>query len=116
MIKKMLMAAALLSVTACSAIQIPPERLERNEAGIRSAEELGAQNVPEAKLHLQMAKDETEQAKKLAQKGDDRAVLVLARAESDSELAMALAREAAVHAEAAKAAEDLKAVRTRGNQ
>ena len=51
----------------------------------------------------------------MAAAGDARAVLMLARAESDAELAMGLAREAAVHASALKATEDLKAVRARGN-
>ncbi|MHB8872898.1 MAG: hypothetical protein ACYC8T_04360, partial [Myxococcaceae bacterium] len=59
-------------------------------------------------------RDQTETAKKMAASGDSRAVLVLARAESDSELALALAREVAVHGEAQEASEDLKAVRARG--
>jgi hypothetical protein len=39
----------------------------------------------------------------------------MARAESDAELALGLAREATVHIEAVRATEDLKAVRARGN-
>jgi hypothetical protein len=41
-------------------------------------------------------------------------LIVLARAESDAELALGLAREVSVHAEAVRANEDLKAVRDRG--
>lgn len=114
MIKKLVMSLAVLAVSGCVAIKIPPESLEHNEASMRSAQEVGAENVPAAKLHLQMAKDQTEAAKKLAAKGDKRAVLLLARAESDAELALGLAREATVHAEAQRAAEDLKAVKARG--
>jgi hypothetical protein len=51
----------------------------------------------------------------MAASGDARAVLVLARAESDAELAMGIAREVSVHASALQATEDLKAVRARGN-
>ena len=104
-----------LALSGCAAIQIPTDRLERNEASIRSAEELGAQNVPAARLQLEMAKDQTIVAKRLAADGDERAVLVLARAEADAELALGLASEVSVHADAVKATEDLKAVRARGN-
>lgn len=113
MLKKLMMSLAVLTVSGCAAIQIPPERLERNEASMRSAQEVGADAVPAAKLHLQMAKDQTEVAKKLAAKGDKRATMVLARAESDAELALVLAREASVHADALRAAEDLNAVKAR---
>ena len=114
MLKKALLSIAVLAVSGCAAIQIPADRLERNQAGIRSAEEVGALNVPDAKLHLQMAKDQTETAKRMAARGDQRAVLVLGRADSDAELALGMAREASVHADALRAAEDLKAVRARG--
>ena len=105
---------AVLGLTGCATVQIPADRLERNEASIRGAEEVGALGVPAARLHLQLAKDQTETAKTMAAKGDPRAVLVLARAESDAELALGLAREQAVHSDALQASEDLKAVRARG--
>lgn len=114
MMNRLLMSLAVLGLTSCATVQIPPDRLEGTEASIRGAEELGAAGVPAAKLHLQFAQDQTATAKKMAADGDERAVLVLARAEADAELALGLAREAAVHAEALKAAEDLKAVRARG--
>jgi hypothetical protein len=103
-----LAAIALSGLGGCASVQIPVHQLERSEASIRGAEETGAEDVPAAKLHLQLAKNETESAKKMASKGDRRAVLVLARAESDGELALALAREVAVHASALQATEDLK--------
>jgi hypothetical protein len=107
-------ALALLTMAGCASVQIPPEQLERSEASIRGAEETGAEGVPSAKLHLQLAKDQTESAKKMAASGNNRAVLVLARAESDGELALVLAREVAVHSSALQATEDLKAVHARG--
>lgn len=114
MTRKLIAALAVLACTGCASIQIPPERLERSQASIRGAEELGASSVPAAKLHLQYAKDQTEVAKRLAEDGDERAILVMARAESDAELALVLAREVATHREAMEAAEDLKAVQSRG--
>ena len=115
MTTKMMTALAVLALAGCATVPIPAYQLERAEASIRGAEEVGALGVPAARLHLQLAKDETDTAKKMASRGDDRAVLVMARAESDAELAMGIAREAAVHASALKATEDLKAVRARGN-
>lgn len=114
MLKHLLSSLAFLAVTGCAAIQIPAEQLESSEASIRAAEELGAQSVPSAKLHLQLAHDQTETAKQMAADGDERATLVLARAEADAELALGLAREVSVHQAALKAADELKAVKERG--
>jgi len=114
MTRTLIASLTALALSGCAAIQIPPERLERAQASIRGAEELGASTVPEAKLHLQYAKDQTETAKRLADSGDERAVLVMARAESDAELALVLAREVQTHRDAMQAAEDLKAVQSRG--
>lgn len=114
MLKKLFTALAVLALSGCASVQIPAERLERSQASIRGAEELGASTVPSAKLHLQLAKDQTETAKRMADDGDERAILVMARAESDAELALVLAREVSTHREAQQAAEDLKAVQSRG--
>jgi hypothetical protein len=114
MMKELIMSLAVLGLAGCTAVQIPADRLQRSEASIRGAEEVGASGVPEARLHLQLAKDQTDTAKKMAANGDERSLLVLARAESDAELALGLAREVSVHAEAVRASDDLKAVRDRG--
>jgi hypothetical protein len=112
--KRLITAFAVLALCGCASIKIPTERLEREQASERGAEELGASSVPSAKLHLQLAKDQTETAKKLASQGDDRALMVMARAEADAELALVLAREVQTHREAMQASEDLKSVQTRG--
>lgn len=110
---QLMFSLVFIGLAGCATVQIPPDRLENSEASIRGAEEMGAQGVPAAKLHVQLARDQTAQAKKLAEEGDERALLVLARAEADAELALGLAREVAVHGEAQRAAEDLKALRAR---
>ena len=115
MLKIILMSLSVLGLMACATMQLPAGRLESLEASIRSAEEVGALGVPAAKLHLQLAKDQSDTAKKMAVSGDQRSLLVLARAESDAELALALAREADVHKDSLAAGEDLEAVRARGN-
>ncbi len=113
MFKKATLALAAFAITGCASVQIPAERLERSEASIRGAEELGANAVPAARLHLQMAKDQTEVAKRMAANGDERAVLVLARAESDAELALGMARETSTHTEAERASAELKTIQAR---
>ncbi len=113
--KTLLISLAALGLAGCAAAPMPAVEMQRSQASIRGAEELGALGIPAARLHLEMAKDQDAKAKQMAADGNPRAVLVLARAESDAELAMGIAREAAVHASALKAGEDLKAVRARGN-
>ena len=111
---RLMLSLVVLGMTSCATVKLPSDLLQGSEASIRSAEEMGAASVPEARLHLEYAKDQTAKAKKMAADGDDRAVLVLARGQADAELALGLARENAVHDDAQRAAEDLKAVRARG--
>jgi hypothetical protein len=113
LLKTTIAALAAFAITGCASMQLPTDRLERNEASVRAAEEMGASGVPEARLHLQMAKDQTETAKRMASNGDERSVLVLARAEADAELALGMAREVTTHTEAERAAADLQSVQSR---
>jgi hypothetical protein len=88
-------------VFGCASTPMPADRLASAEAGIRGAQEVGADSVPQASLHLKMARDQVAQAKNLSESGDnERATLVLARAETDAELALALARENVARGEA----------------
>jgi hypothetical protein len=108
-----LILTAVLATSGCATVQLSPQRLQANEASMRGAEEVGASGVPTARLHLQLARDQTEAAKKLAADGDDRAPMVLARAQADAELALVLAREVSVRNAALKAQEELKALKAR---
>ena len=88
---------------ACASSPIPAEKLAQSEAAVRSAHELGAENVPRAALHLKVANEQLAQAKQLIAEGDNqRAEYTLMRAQADAETALALAREEAARAEAAK--------------
>lgn len=83
----------------CAAKQ--PLHTESSTAAIRSAEELGAPNVPQASLHLQYAKEALEEANILNADGkDEEAKSLLLRAEADAELAVALSRAEAEKSEA----------------
>lgn len=78
---------------ACSSTPAPTERMASAESALRAARELGADQVPRAQLHLQLAQEEIGRARKLMKDGENqRADYVLQRASADAELGVALAR------------------------
>ena len=104
--------AAATAAIAVGCASSPPLRTEASSSGIRAAEEVGAAKVPQASLHLQLAKEELENAKRLAANDEkDRAVSMLLRAEVDAELAVALSREDAEKAEARGAIDRVRQLR-----
>ena len=83
----------LLSAMACGGAQINQAKVTDAESSVRAAEAVGANEQPQAALHLQLAKDEIAEAQRLAKDGDgDGATLMLDRARADAELSMQLAR------------------------
>jgi hypothetical protein len=90
--------AAAMLATGCART---PLRTEASTSGIRAAEEAGAAKVPQASLHLQLAKEELAGAKELSAKGEkEKAASLLTRAEVDAELAVTLSRGDAERLEA----------------
>jgi len=114
--KRFVIGAAALGfvLTGCATIPLPAEELERTHATIRSAEVLGADRIPTAKLHLQFAKDEQASAKNLAARGDERALTMLSCAQADADLAVVLAHEAQVREQTIKSAQEVSTLRERG--
>ena len=89
------------------------ETMEATAASIRAAEELGAPKVPQASLHLQLAKEQSQHAKQLVEKGDgEEAGYLMKRADADAELAVALARSSVANAKAQNAVDKLRTMRT----
>jgi hypothetical protein len=79
---------------------------ESSTSAIRAAETVGADKVPRASLHLQLAHEELAAAQKLAAEGKkDEAASLLTRAEADAELAILLSKEQAEQSEATRALE-----------
>ena len=104
-------AAVATAIVAGCAANVPL-RTEASTSGIRAAEEAGAAKVPQASLHLQLAKEELELAKGLAAKGEkEQAASMLLRAEADAELAVALSRGDVEKSEARAAAERVRQLR-----
>ena len=89
------LAVLLLALgSACGSYPPPTERMTTSEAAIRAADEVGAGQVPRAALHLKLAQEQTDKARKLMEDGyNERAELTLKRAQADGELALAIAKE-----------------------
>jgi hypothetical protein len=84
----------------------PALRTDSSTSAIRAAEEVGANDVPRAAFHLELAKEELDRAKGLSDKGKkDEATSLLMRAEADAELAVLLSREQNEKTEASQAME-----------
>jgi outer membrane murein-binding lipoprotein Lpp len=108
----MLLAVSVAATGLVAGCANAPLRTEASTSGIRAAEEAGAAKVPQASLHLQLAKEELESAKKLAAKGEkEQADSMLMRAEADAELAVALSHEDAEKSEAMAAIERVRQLR-----
>jgi hypothetical protein len=100
---------ATLGATGCGHA---PLKTEASTSAIRAAEEVGAGNVPRASLHLQLAKEGLENAKKLSEMGEkEKADSMLMRAEADAELAVALSHEENEKTEAVAAVERVRKLR-----
>ena len=81
-------------VGGCASAPPPTARLSDAEAAIRGAVEVDATSVPRAALHLKLAQEQVDKAKRYMQDElNDRAELALRRALADAELAIALSRE-----------------------
>ena len=108
----MLFTVAVAATTIIAGCANVPLRTEASSSGIRAAEEAGAAKVPQASLHLQLAREEQETAKGLAAKGEkEQAASMLLRAESDAELAVVLSHEDAEKSEAMAAVERVRQLR-----
>lgn len=113
-------AVALLSLSplgalllcACGGAAPPPPTVATAEADIRTAHELGAQTDPQGSLHLRLAQEELDKAKKLYADGDGKnGDLVLAMASVDAELALAEAREAQSRAQTQQLMDQVKMIK-----
>jgi hypothetical protein len=99
----------VLALSACGGGTLPRDQLTSAESAVRAAEVGGAADNPKAALHLKYARDQVAEAKRLIDEEDfEAAEPLLARAEVDGELALALARVEAARAEAQAALSDVE--------
>ena len=111
-IRTVLFTLAFVAAATAAGCGGAPLRTDASTSGIRAAEEVGAKGVPQAALHLRLAKEELERARGLQSNGDkDEAASMLLRSEADAELAVALSREDAEKTEARAAVERVHQLR-----
>jgi hypothetical protein len=99
--------AGLMLALGCGASYPPPtQQMADVQSANRSATELGAQKNPRAELHLKLAEEQLELARKaVADDDNERAEGLLMRAKADAELAVALTREDSAKTQETKAVE-----------
>ena len=98
-------------LAACASMPPPHEREANSEAAIRAAREVGAQQNPQASLHLTLAQEQLDKAKGLMRNGDnEEAAFMLQRAQADAELALAMAHESQTQIEAQRVIERARAI------
>jgi len=101
-----------LLVTACGGgFPIPNDQFAAAQKDVGRAQEGGAQNVPDAKLHLQLAQENLQKAKEQMDKDNKRAASLISRASAEAELALALAKESQARSEASEATDKLAKAR-----
>ena len=83
-----------LSLTACASGPSVQPQLTQTAGAVRAAEEVGAQQLPPAALHLKLAHENLDHGKALAEEDEnEEARRALERASIDAELAIALVKE-----------------------
>jgi hypothetical protein len=106
--------AATSIVIGCGGAAVPQAHMTSSAASIRAAEEVGAENAPQAALHLRLAKEQRQRALELIRNDDnEEAARMLMRAEADAELAIELARETHVRAESNRTLEEVRTLRSK---
>jgi len=92
-IRRFSLLGASVALVSCGGAELSQTKLAQAQSSVSAAEAGGARNQPKAALHLQLAREEMAEAKRLAAEGDgDDASLFLDRARVDAELALQLAR------------------------
>jgi hypothetical protein len=96
------------SAGACGGAAVPQETLTAAQASVKGAEVGGATQDPKAQLHLKLANEQIEKAKKLIEEGNnEEAARLIDRAQADADLALALAQQGKALRDAKDADEQL---------
>lgn len=102
---------------ACATLPFPHEKVTAAQASIRAAEELGADRTPAAAPFLRLARSEAQQASTMLRSGSSKKLedvtILLERSRADAELAIALAKEAAIRTDAERIAAQARELQSR---
>jgi hypothetical protein len=109
------MALLVVAAAACGSSFPPPnDEYSAAQADVGRAESGGAPNVPDAKLHLQLAQEDLQKSKGLIDQDNKRAADLIAVARVEAQLALSLAKQQLAEEAARKAQADL--AKTKGGQ
>ena len=104
-----------LTLTACGGGMPPPnDEWAAAQADVGRAEAGGAPDVPDAKLHLQLAQENLQKSKGLIDDDNERAASIIAVARAEAQLALSLAKAAQAEDVAHAAQADLAKVKGGG--
>jgi len=98
--------AIVLCIGCGASIPPPNDQWAAAQTDIGRAEAGGAPNVPDAKLHLQLAQEDLQKSKQLMGDDNKRATTLSALASAEAQLALSLAKQAAAQGGARKAQDD----------
>jgi putative IMPACT (imprinted ancient) family translation regulator len=85
--------AVLFAAAGCGGSALPPAKVTDAQSAISAAQAVGANNNPQAALHLKLAHDQLQEAEKLIKDDqEEKARLLLDRARVDAELALTLTK------------------------
>jgi hypothetical protein len=102
-------ALVVVGAAACGSSFPPPnDEYSAAQADVGRAESGGAPNVPDARLHLQLAHEDLQKSKGFIDSGDNkRAADLISVARVEAQLALSLAKQEQAEAEAGKAQAEL---------
>lgn len=92
-----------LAFAGCAGPAVNHDVMGDTSAAIRGAQEARADDAPQAALHLELANEQLEQARAMAEDDPETANMLLERAHADAELAVALAHSHEMQEEASAA-------------
>jgi len=110
MIMRISLSASIIGLTlaACGGSIPPPnDDWAAAQADVGRAEAGGAPDVPDAKLHLQLAQENLQKSKALIDDDNERALSLINVARAEAQLALSLSKAAQADAQAKQAQGDL---------
>ena len=106
------MVAGALALSACGGAAVPRDQLTMAQAAVKGAEVGGAAEEPKAALHLKLAREEISKANALINDGENEdAARMIARAQADADLSLALSKQAAARRDTAEAKEQIDQIK-----
>jgi hypothetical protein len=106
------MVASAVALVGCGGAAVPRDQLTLAQAAVKGAEVGGANEEPKAALHLKLAREQISKANALIADGENEdAARMIARAQADADLSLALAKQAAARRDTQDAKEQIDQIK-----